>query len=63
MLGFYSIGEAAIGEVLMNAAAPPTEQPTPGAVDATKVPAARVVIFAGGIRTVVFTGGIRTVRF
>jgi hypothetical protein len=32
-------------------------------VDVTKVPAARVVVFAGGVRTVVFTGGTRTVRF
>jgi hypothetical protein len=37
--------------------------PPEAIIDATKIPAARAVIFAGRARSVVFQGGIRTVMF
>ena len=37
--------------------------PPAGAIDATKVPAARVVVFGGGSRVVTFGGGTRVVNF
>lgn len=62
MPGFSAVGELAVGELPATVTSNPPDPPT-GGIDATDVPAARVVIFAGGIRTVVFTGGTRTVRF
>jgi hypothetical protein len=45
------------------ATAPGGTQPPTVEIDATKIPAARTVIFAGRARAVVFQGGIRTVLF
>ncbi len=61
MLAFSPIASAPIGGLAAVASLPP--DPPGEGIDATKVPTARVVVFAGGIRTVVFPGGIRTVRF
>jgi hypothetical protein len=59
MLGFAALGELALGEIPDSA--PP---PEPGEmVDATKVPAGRVVVFTGGSRVVTFGGGTRVVNF
>lgn len=65
MLGFSAIGKLALGQFPRRAVAvqPDPDPPPAGSVDAAKVTASRVVVFAGGIRTVVFTGGTRTVRF
>ena len=61
MLGFSAVGELALGEIPTSA--PPQEPPPVTGIDATKVPASRVVVFAGGSRVVTFGGGTRVVNF
>ena len=65
MTGFYTNGEVENGAALTAAAAAtPTPEPDPiAAIDATKVPAARRVVFEGGKRVVSFEGSIRKVSF
>lgn len=62
MLAFSPMASVPIGGIPAAVSGAPADPPV-GGVDATKVPASRVVIFSGGVRVVAFEGGTRTVRF